>query len=366
MLVRLPAGEQKLLELGPINLRPHLLYRLSYGDGIPSRPGTQTKTVINELAPGILLELGDRWHLDYTPTLRLYSSSVFRDTTDQSVIFAGGTKYQDWSLGLSQSYLSSSQPLIETASQTDQETFSTALNAAYSMSSKLSLELGLSQNFRFLGESTSTNLLGSSRDWSTMDWLNYQFWPRFGAAIGVGFGYVGVDVGPNMTYEQLQGRINWQAGDKLSVSLNGGFEDRQFLDAGAPNVINPLYGLLIQYALFEATTISVNGNRAVSASYFQNQITETTDINGSIRQRLFKKLYFDLSGGYRLTSYRASATGLAINREDNYSYFNVRLTCPFLKRGTAAIFYQASDNASSASGFTSSSEQVGLELGYRL
>jgi len=93
-------------------------------------------------------------------------------------------------------------------------------------------------------------------------------------------------------------------------------------------VINPLYGLLIQYALFEATTISVNGNRAVSASYFQNQITETTDINGSIRQRLFKKLYFDLSGGYRLTSYRASATGLAINREDNYSYFNVRLTCP--------------------------------------
>ena len=358
------------LDWGPVRLRPHVLERFLYGDGIPARRGEQFKTAINEFSPGMALELGNHWRLDYTPTLRFYSSSQFRDTLDHSVLFSGGTTYDDWSLGLSHTFASSSQPLAETASQTDQETYVTALSAAYHMSSKMSLELGLNQNFRFVAQNQSAQQLNDSREWSTLDWLNYQFWPRFGAAIGVGFGYVNVSAGSDMTYEQLQGRINWRAGEKLSFVLNAGFDERQFIDANAPDLLNPIFGLSALYQLTETTTLSATASRAVSASYFQNQVTETTDLSGTLRQRFFGKLYLDLTGGYRVTTYEATIRTafflINLNREDDYVFFNARLTATILKRGTAAIFYQASDNSSNVSGFKYSSNQVGLELGYRL
>ena len=359
------AGGQELPPWGPIHFHPHLLYRLSYGDGIQARPGEQSKTVINEISPGLLLDVGSHWHLDYTPTLRFYSSSRFRDTTDQSVALDGGTAYQDWVFGLSQRYASSSQPLVETGAQTDQVTYSTAINAAYSMSSKISLDLAVSQNFRFVGEKITTQELSDSRTWSATAGLNYQFWPAFSAGLSATFSYDDLSVGSDMTSEQLQGRINWRAGNKLTFSFNGGLEDRQFLDSAAPDVLNPIFGLSMIYQLFEMTTLSVNANRAVSASYFRNQITESTALTVGVRQRLLGKLTLDVNGGYGTTSYRASATGLTISREDEHSSINVRLTCPFLKRGTASVFYSWSENSSNETDFKYSSSQVGLEIGFR-
>lgn len=358
------------LEWGPVKTRPHFLYRFLYGDGIPARPGEQFKTAINEIYPGVLFDLGDHWHLDYTPSLSLYSSSQFRNTFNNSVLFHGATAYQDWTFSLSQTYATSSQPLAETASQTDQTIYTTAINAAWHMSSKMSLELGLNQHFRFVGQSGSTNQLTDSMDWSTQDWLNYQFWQKFGAALGVGGGYNNVNVGSDVTYEQVQGRITWLAGTKLSLSLSGGFEDRQFLNSKAPDLISPLSNVALTYRIFEPTTLSLTGSRTVIAAFYQDQVTQIWSINASLRQRLLGKLYLDLGGGYTKTEYKATVLNTAsianIDRQDNYTFFNVRLTAQIRKRGTASIIYQASDNGSNASGYQYSSRQVGFELGYRL
>jgi hypothetical protein len=40
------------------------------------------------------------------------------------------------------------------------------------------------------------------------------------------------------------------------------------------------------------------------------------------------------------------------------------LSCPFLKRGTVALFYNWSDNSSNDRGYSYQSNQGGLELGY--
>jgi hypothetical protein len=105
-------------------------------------------------------------------------------------------------------------------------------------------------------------------------------------------------------------------------------------------------------------------DRTVDVSYFQNQVTEGFEIVGNLNQRLLQRLYLDLSGGYHTVKYvaaNASGTG----RQDDYYTLDVRLSCPFLKRGTAAVFYQYSDNSSSIRGFTFSSSQVGFEIGWR-
>ena len=100
-----------LLRLGPVILHPHLDYNVSYGNSLQPLPGQQVNTVVNSISPGIFLGLGDHWGLDYTPTLRYYSSRRFQDGVDHIVNLSGGTTYGDWTFGLSQGYASTSQPL---------------------------------------------------------------------------------------------------------------------------------------------------------------------------------------------------------------------------------------------------------------
>jgi len=206
--------------------------------------------------------------------------------------------------------------------------------------------------------------LTDARSWSTTEGLNYQLWPRVSVGLSATFGYDNLSVGPDMASEQVEGRINWRAGNKLTFSLNGGFEDRQFLNSNVPASLNPIFGLSLVYRLFEVTTLSLNAARTVSASYFQSQVTETTGFSASIQQRLLKRLYLSLSGGYGTTSYQATTTGLAVNRQDDRSSFDVRLSCPFLRNGSASVYYDWSDNASNATGFKYTSNQAGLEVGY--
>ena len=339
--------------------RPHVVYRLLYGAGIQSSPGHQQNTVINEFSPGSTFDLGRHWTLDYTPTLRFYSNNHFKDEFDNTVSLTGATAYEDWVFGFTQSFVSSSAPQAETATQTSQNIYLTSLSADYAFNDKLSLDLGIVQNVQ------TTEAFQNSRDWSTTDWLNYHFGPRLNVGIGAGLGYANVDFGPDQTYENLSGRINWRADDKISFELNAGFEERQFLTSGGSDLFNPTFGAAIQYQLFKDTQISLHAGRSVNTSYFQDQVTEDTSLSCDLNQRLWKSFNLDVGGAYHLTQYAGSAGQASVNREDDYYTLNIRLSHSFLKRGTLAIIYQYGDNSSTASGFTYSSSQIGIEIGFR-
>jgi hypothetical protein len=355
-----PVPQTNPFQWGPLDLRPHFLYQFLYGNGIQASAGHPLTTAIYNVSPGLSLGLGSHWIVDYTPTWSFYSNPQFRDTLNQNVSANGGYAYGDWVLGLSQSYASTDQPLIETGGQTAQETYSTALTASYRFGRAMSVDLGVNQNFTF------TDKFINSREWSTMDWLNYQFWPRLNAGIGVGGGYNDMSVGNNSVYEQYQGRIEWRATDKISLQVHGGVEDQQFLGGGSTSdSINPVYGVSVQYHPSEATAISLSADGSVGTSYFTNQVTETTSVSVTLNQRLLKNLFLTLTGGYQNVTYTAAASGVSAGRNDDSYSFNARLSTVFLKRGTIAATYQFSDNASNRAGFGYTSNQIGLEVGYR-
>ncbi|MGD0348706.1 MAG: hypothetical protein ABSB84_00085 [Verrucomicrobiota bacterium] len=115
------------------------------------------------------------------------------------------------------------------------------------------------------------------------------------------------------------------------------------------------------------TKISISADRTVSASYFTNSATESTDFTGELNQRLLGKFYLDLHGGYHTVKYVASASiaSPVSSREDDYYSFSVQLSCPFAQRGLIAAFYQASSNSSTQPGFGYSSSQVGCQISCR-
>jgi uncharacterized protein (PEP-CTERM system associated) len=344
---------------GPVTARPHLDTRFTYGNNLRSRTGANENTVLEEISPGSLFELGTKWKLDYTPTLSFYSSKDFKDTLGHNVLFAGGTTYDNWIFSLSQIYSVSSTPLIETGAQTDQENFVTSLGASYYFNSKLMLQLGLDQNFR------SAQAFTTSRSWSTMDWLNYQVSSRLSIGAGLGGGYENVSPGSDMTFEQFQAKVNMKLGRKLDLAVNGGGEVRQILDVDGDPLVNPIYGASIQYRPFEFTTLSLSGNRMVSSSLLPGQVSETTSISLALNQRLLGLLYLTLSGGFSNNRYILANNTLNLDREDDNTNFAATLSYSFVKRGTISVFYNFSDNSSSIAGFDYSSSQVGLQLGYR-
>jgi hypothetical protein len=352
------AQETQPFQYGIFDFRPHPFYRVLYGNGLLANTNQAENTVINQLSPGLLLEIGRQWALDYTPTWTFYSNNHFHNTLDHAVTLTGETSYEDWNFELSQAFTLASDPLVETATQTSQETYTTAINASYQFNSKMSANLGVGQNI------ISADQFNSSREWSTLDWLNYEFWPRLIAGAGAGFGYVNVETGSDMTYEQLQSRVNWRATDKISLQLHAGGEDRQFL-GGANDLLNPVFGAVIQYQPFEVTKISISADRTVSPSYFPGQATENTDFTGGLNQRLLGKLFLDLQGGYHVIKYVASTSNTFVNREDDLYSISVQLSYPFARRGSVAAFYQASSNSSTLAGYSYSSSQVGCQISYR-
>jgi hypothetical protein len=368
----LPTGPG-LERWGPLSVYPHLLYSFSYGNGLEAQPGINSTTAINTVAPGVLLRLGNHWILDYTPTLTFYSNPVFRDTTGQSVVLYGFTTYRDWTLSLAQSYLDTTQPLVETGTQVEQLAYSTAFNATWQMNGKMSLQLGLNQNFRF------TEAFNDLHEWTTTEWLNYQFERQLGAALGVSGGYDEVSLGSDMPFEQLLGRVVFRPGAKLNLTLIGGAEERQIIHPSAPSFFSPVLNASLQYQAFEGTALAVLASRTVTPAFYGNEINVITSVTASIRQHLVGKLNFEMTGGYAsepfdsieagpLPAYFlgvAPRTTLAVTRLDTRTFAQCRLSMIIHTRLTASIFYMINNNASSQANFNYAGQQAGLELNYR-
>jgi hypothetical protein len=347
----------QLLQWGPVTVRPHVNYQFVSSSGIQSAPGQSHDATIQTVSPGVLFEISPHWTLDYTPTLTFYSGTNFQNTLEHTATLTGGTAFENWTFGLSQAFNYSSSPDVQTGTQVTQENFSTAISAARPLNSKMSVDLGASQNLDFVEG------FQDSKQWATMDWLNYQFWPRLVVGVGAGFGYV--QAVPDNVSEQFQGRVNWRATDKISFSINAGGEYTEFLSGGANPLLNPVFGASIQYQPFDHTQLSLTANRAVSTSYFQNAVTENTSVSADLNQRLLKNFYLDVNAGYNTVDYVASASVLSTNRTDNTYSLNVQLSTTFFKRVSTAVFYRYSDNRSTMNGFTYKSNQVGFNVGYQ-
>jgi Putative beta-barrel porin 2 len=367
-------------QLGPVIAKPHLNYSLTYANGVQSSPGNPQSTLVQSLSPGVLFVLGTHWTLDYTPTLTFYSDKNLNDSVSHSLSLSWGTTYNEWVFSLSQGFSASSDPTIQTASQTDQKSYSTSLGASYSFNDKMSLNSSFSQNISDLdGNSLSltnvpgsfTNLDGGSRQWSITESLNYEFWPRLNAGVNASFGYVNVDSGSDQINASASGNVNWRATDKTSFQVNAGVQDSRSLGDGSGDIISPTFGATIQYQIFEPTQLSLNASRAITTSFFQNQDSDSTSVSIGLNQRLFRKYNLSLNGAYSTTDYiqlvpanGASGSGTSTVRTDDSYSFGASLSRPILKRGTISVTYSYSENRSSVTGFTYSSNQIGVQIGY--
>jgi hypothetical protein len=358
---------------GPFRIYPQLGDLFTYGNGLQSTPGVNSATAINTITPDVLIKIGAHWSLDYAPSFAFYSNPLFQDTINQHVTLRGGEVRGDWTLNLSQSYVDTTQPLVETGTQVDQVAYATAFNAAWQMNGHLSLQLGLNQNFR------SAQQFSDLHEWETSDWLNYQLNRQFGAAIGVTGGYDEVSLGSDMPFEEGQVRLNFQPGTKLTMTLTGGIEDRQFIHPSAPSFVAPIFSATAQYQVSKGTSITLSGSRNVTPSFFGNEINVITSVTVGLRQHIVGRTFLGVTAGYVSEPYTSIVPGalppyffgnpptgaLVQTRSDTRTNVRISLSTVFGPRLTGSIFYVYNDNTSSQANFSYSGNQVGLQMNYR-
>lgn len=353
------SGGYSPFNLRQMTVRPHFSYRYLYGDGIRSGPSRQENTSVHTVSPGVLFELGPRWQIDYTATQTYYSSDAFRDRLSHTARATGGAGYGNLALTFNYRFSDTSAPLAETAEQTRQQTHNASLSAGYSLGSRT----GLTSSVSYSTRSSATTL--GYREWSFVEGIRYHVSPKVNAGLNLGFGFVDVDEGSDMSYFRPSVQVGWQPVAKISLGAQTGWEERKFKDTDLATRGRPTYSGSIAYRPLETTTIALSASRGTSVSYFRNFATENRSWSLSVRQRLLER--FTLSAAYseRKSDYIATLAGLVASRSDDSSTFNLRLGTQVFERGSFGLTYQTTDYKSNVSDFAYDSEQYGAEFSYR-
>jgi hypothetical protein len=344
---------------GPLSVRPHFSDRFIYSDGLQAQAGRPLNSYINTFSPGVQVDLGTYWTFDYTPTWTVYTNHAFKETLDHAINVAGTLVIKSWAAHFTQGYSTSTQPMIETARQTEQENVSTRFSMLKSFDRKLSVESSVAQNLQFIAAAPD------SYSWTTDHWLHYRPTSRIEGSVGFGAGYVDMDPGVNMAFITPQGRVSWNPSNKLSFSAQGGEEIRQIYARGVSAQFTPVFNVSGQYRLFEQTQLTLTAGRTVSPSVLRNQVNDGTSWTIGFTQRLLQ--HFNLSGTYgeQESSYVATNSRVTADRKDKIYNYSLRLGTTFLRRGTVSLLFQETDNTSNVRGYSFNSTQTGVEVGYR-
>lgn len=376
------APAESLMAWGSTHVHLRASYQVLYSTGINNQPGQSSDTFTHTITPELTVIAGPHVTLVYAPSYRIFSDRQFHDTLDHYLNLSASARLGSWTFGTSHALTITDEPEIQTARQTSETSYFAGANASYQASDKLSFVTSGSANFLWTdtgnNNSSRTNSpipigpppgfnftnLNDSATYSGSESINYSFDERISVGGVVTVGYTEQSGGFNSMNEIYTGLAEWRPGSKLKLSVSGGFEDQQFLNTDAKDLLSPIFSASAAYQIFEQTSFNLSAGRTVMPSLLQNEVMETTQLGVGVQQRLLGFMQLSLAFGYHTTDYKFVLNNLSNSRSDSGAIYTADLSFPFLTHGNFGLFYQYSQNSSSVKGFGYSSSQVGANLSW--
>ena len=311
--------------------------------------------------------------LDYMPSAILFVNHSDQDAFNQLVHLEGG--YSTGRLRLS---LAEDIALLESANlnsiidttglwanldasaPTRVNIFNTRIRAQYDLTGKLYLQGEFDSYIYFYPGNISDYTVSGGL------YLYYSWLPKVSVGVGGTFGYDWVDdPTPNQTFEQVNARLNYQATAKLGVYASAGAEFRQF-DGNRSTYTTPVFEVGITHHPFEGTTINLAaGRRIYNSGFLGAQDFADTYFVARFQQRLFRRFYFGLGGGYENSNYFAAADNVSASRNDNYWFIEPSLDVLINRWLNAGVYYLHRDDSSNIDTFSFDDNQVGVRATVR-
>src|SRR4029077_4089169 len=298
--------------------------------------------------------------LDYMPSAILYVNHSDEDAFNQLIHLEGGYNTGRLRLSLMQdvALLQSANlnSFVDTTglwANTDANApariniFYTRARAEYDLTGKLYLDGEFDSYTYFYPNNISDYTVSGGL------YLYYRWLPKVSVGIGGTFGYNLVDnPTPNQTFEQVNGRINYEVTAKLGLYASAGVEFRQF-DGNRDTYSTPVFEVGLTYYPFDGSTLTLAAGRRIYNSGFEpGQDFTNTYVVGRFQQRLFHRLYFGLAGGYENSNYFAADDDVDATRNDNYWFIEPSLDVLITRWLSAGVYYLHREDSSNVDFFS--------------
>jgi hypothetical protein len=313
--------------------------------------------------------------LDYIPSIIFYADHSDENAVSHLIHLEGGYRFSRLTLSLSQEvYILDGTNLnsivdttglfanLDASQPTRLNLFITRLRANYELTAKLFLtgEVdGWIYDYPDAGFISSEMISGGL-------YLNYIVTPKLTIGAGGTFGYNWVDdPSVDQTFEQANFRINYQVTGKFGLSASAGVEFRQF-DDHRDDYVSPVFELGAIYHPFDGTTITLAGGRRIlNSGVFPDQNFATTYVVGRFQQRLFRRVYLGLAGGYENSDYFATTSGVNAPRNDDYYFISPYVDVLITRWLSVGAYYLHREDNSNIDFFSFDDNQVGVRATFR-
>jgi hypothetical protein len=344
-----------------------------YDDNINISSTNRTSDTFTVIEPGIHLGFGDSaggfnyLTFDYVASVYFFAEQTQRDGVEHLIHLAAQHDFGRLILGLSQdvqildgtslnslSNTTGVQANTDVGAASRSNTYTTTLNGSYDLTGKLFL----SGQVGFTISDYET--LISSQVASANLFINYVYSPKLVIGLGATGGVNSSDGSTSdQTFEQMNVRANYIVSGKISLSISGGLEFRQF--GGGGDSISPVYEIAGSYRPFENMTITLAGSRRTdSSASLAGQDYSETSISLTFSQRLFSRVNVGLGVGYTNSEYLSATTGDSTARTDNYVYIEPSIDLNVTRYWSIGIYYLYREDSSTLALFSFYDNQFGV------
>ncbi len=311
--------------------------------------------------------------LDYMPSAILFADHSDEDAFNQLIHVEGGYDFGRLRLSLSEDIaLLESANLnsfvdttglwanLDASAPTRVNIFSTRLRADYQLTGKVFLQGELDSLIYFYPDNISSYMISGGL------YVYYHWLPKVTVGIGGTVGYDWVDdPTTNQTFEQVNVRLNYEVTNKFFLFASAGVEFRQF-DGNRGTYTSPVFEVGSIYNPFNGTTLTLAaGRRIYNSGYLANQDFGTTYIVGRFQQRLFRRVYLGLAGGYENSDYIATDRDVSAPRNDNYWFIEPSVDVLITRWLSAGVYYLYREDSSNIDFFSFYDNQVGVRATVR-
>ena len=336
---------------------------IAYDDNIFQNAEDEISSIVVQLEPSISWTVGKKdetWvSIAYEGSAVAYLSQSDDNRIDHRIEVEGAVKRDKVSLAYTARWARLGNPSADIGGTSDRNEWDGRIAAIYRPKGKLSYEIFAEFSADDQIDPAFFDFFESSAGIAA----RYHYSPKTEVEVAYRLGQVDVDGSGEQTFHQFGGEFFWQPRSKLTISLEGGLEYRDYVSGSG---LDPYLSARITWNPRKKTSFFFEAYRREDASAtFEGENIDVTGFRLGASQVLRGGWTAGVEVGRETLDY-FGVTGLPeTGREDTIIFFRPTLRYSISEDAALTFLYQWSQNDSNDPAFGFDNNQFGVSVNYR-